>query len=372
VKKSWDLLAIAEALMRSPAAPYHEGFVAATVQTICADLGLELEQDRHGNFLAKLQTDPHTRPLVLAAHMDHPGFEIQKQASASVCKAKFLGGVGDAYFKHGIPVLLHPGKIPGKLRKNVSLKNRLFEIESEFPLLDPPEFAVWDLEEFRFEAGLIHGRVCDDLIGVAAALSAMGQLKRSRKKVNVIAAITRAEEVGFHGALALADSGKIPKRALLISLETSRELPPVKMGDGVIVRVGDRSSIFDSAGSRFLTEAGNKLAKRRKSFKLQRALMSGGSCEGTAYQELGFQTAAVCVALGNYHNCGPNEQIAAEFVSYFDAMSMTELLAAAAVEMPRFDLHAGKLTERIEKLRKEALAELPKRPLMPTMVENED
>jgi hypothetical protein len=37
-------------------------------------------------------------------------------------------------------------------------------------------------------------------------------------------------------------------------LETSRELPGVKMGGGVILRVGDKASIFDSEATRFLAE----------------------------------------------------------------------------------------------------------------------
>ena len=56
----------------------------------------------------------------------------------------------------------------------------------------------------------------------------------------------RAEEIGFHGALAVAAKRGVPKNSLIVSLETSRELPGVKMGQGVILRVGDRTSIFDS------------------------------------------------------------------------------------------------------------------------------
>ncbi|MGV3772604.1 MAG: hypothetical protein ACO1QB_06860, partial [Verrucomicrobiales bacterium] len=175
--------------------------------------------------------------------------------------------------------------------------------------------------------------------------------------------------VGFHGALALAKSRKLPKSGLIISLETSREMPPVKMGEGVIIRVGDRSSIFDSCGSRFLVETGNALAKKAKTFKFQRALMSGGTCEATAYQEYGYQTAAVCVALGNYHNCGPDEQIGAEFVSYSDAMNMVRILTAAAVAMPELSSLTGRLPARMESLAKEGVKALIDRPLIPTEVE---
>src|SRR5205814_3855018 len=109
-------------------------------------------------------------------------------------------------------------------------------------------------EDFAVRKGRIYGRACDDLVGVAAALATVIELKKSRARVNAIAAISRAEEVGFHGALALSRSRLLPKNALIISLETSRELPGVKMGKGVILRVGDRTSIFDSEAMRFLGE----------------------------------------------------------------------------------------------------------------------
>src|SRR5262249_13137423 len=134
--------------------------------------------------------------------------------------------------------------------------------------------------------------------------------------------ISRAEEIGFRGALAVAAGRVLPKNALVISLETSRELPGVRMGGGVILRVGDRTSIFDSEATRFLAEAAGELKSAKKNFQFQRALMSGGTCEATAYQEFGFQTAAVCVALGNYHNCAERNRIAEEYISIADALSM--------------------------------------------------
>src|SRR5947199_7447198 len=113
------------------------------------------------------------------------------------------------------------------------------------------------------------------------------------------------------------------------------------MEQGVILRVGDRTSIFDSEAMRFLAEVAAGLKSQNKKFQFQRALMSGGTCEATAYQEFGFETAAVCVALGNYHNCAERNRIAAEFVSISDALSMVELLAAAAKQMPQYSQFIG-------------------------------
>src|SRR3569833_1515957 len=178
--------------------------------------------------------------------------------------------------------------------------------------------------------------------------------------MNVIGVSARAEEIGFLGAMTVASANVLPKDSLVVSLETSRELPGVKMDQGVILRVGDSTSIFDSRAMRFLAEVAAELKTKNKKFQFQRALMSGGTCEATAYQEFGFQTAAVCVALGNYHNCGEGKRIAAEFVSLTDALSMVELLATAAKQMPRLPKLIGKLPKRLQTMLREAQPRLLK------------
>jgi endoglucanase len=351
------LIQIAERLMRCPAAPYHEQATAAEVMRIGAEHGLACEFDRFGNILARVRRGAPGQPLILAAHLDHPGFVIRKRLDPGRWRAEFLGGVGDAWFKPGVRLRIMPGSHPAVLRERLSPKKKIFAIESSAPRA---EFAVWDLPEFQRARGLLTGRVCDDLIGVACILAALAELKASRAPVDVIGAFSRAEEVGFHGALALAKSGALPKDSLLISLETSRELPPVKIGEGVIVRVGDRASTFDSAGTRYLVEVAGRLAKKSPAFRVQRALMQGGTCEATAYQEYGYRCAAVCVALGNYHNCGADEKVGAEFVSEKDAIAMASLMIAAAQEMRSFKVLSTRLNRRLERLASEARRRLRK------------
>lgn len=353
------LLAMAGRLMKHPAAPYHEAAVCDEIRDICSENCLDFELDRFGNVLVRLRTGDALRPLVLAAHMDHPGFEVLRKTTDRSWLARFLGGVPDQYFRPGTPLRLMPGAIAAKLGRRKD-KDKIFETSVASRIAAEPVFAVWELDDFSVRGWRIHGRSCDDLIGVACILTALIELKRSRAKVNVIGAISRAEEVGFHGALALAASHSLPKNALIVSLETSRELPGVTMGEGVIIRVGDRTSIFDSDGTRFLSEVANQLETANKGFQFQRALMSGGTCEATAYQEFGYQSAAVCVALGNYHNCANRNRIEAEFVNIADARGMVELLAAASCQMKSYPKFVNKLRERLKKMTREAEKKLRK------------
>lgn len=346
--------------MRQPAAPYHEHGTRSAVESICADHDLECRRDRWGNLLVGWRTAPKLRPLVLVAHLDHPGFEIQQRLGPKRWRARFLGGVGDMYFRKGVPVRLMPGGTAARLGKRIGKAKEFELIASAAPAVSP-QFAVWELEDFTLRRGRIHGRACDDLIGVASILATIIELKRRRVKTHVLGLITRAEEVGFQGALVAAASKQLPPEALVVSLETSREMPPVKMGRGVILRVGDRASIFDSRATRFLAEVAGAEQKRNPAFRFQRALMSGGTCEATAFQEHGYQTAALCVALGNYHNCAPRNRIAAEYVSLADAHGMVRLLVCAARRLADFAALTSKLPARLRQLEREGRAALRKR-----------
>jgi putative aminopeptidase FrvX len=351
--KTPDVCEIAGRLMRQPAVPYHEQGVRSAVEKICSENALRFERDRFGNVIVELQTAPARRPFVLAAHMDHPGFEIVRRIGPGRWKARFLGNVPDPYFRRGFPLRLMPGSTAARLGRKIGARHE-FEIRSSVASEVRPAFVVWELEDFAIRRGLIHARACDDLGGVATILAVLIKLKRERARVNVIGVISRAEEVGFQGALTVAASSRLSEKSLVVSLETSRELPPARMGEGVIIRVGDRTSIFDAAATRFLTEVAAARKKTQESFRFQRALMYGGTCEATAYQEFGFQTAAVCVALGNYHNCGPRNRIAAEYVSIEDLNSMVDLLAAAARAVPDYQRFTRKLPVRLRALLAEA------------------
>ncbi len=288
--------------------------------------------------------------------MDHPGFEIVRPLGSRRWVARFNGGVPDDYFHPGIPVRLLPGVIPARLGRRLGTGKQFEVIASRIDLSHQPhpKFAVWELEDFAVRKGRIHGRSCEDLVGVASVLATMIELKRARARAHVIGVISRAEEIGFQGALTVADAKLLPMNSLIVSLETSKELPPTKMSGGVILRVGDRSSIFDSAGMRFLGEVAADLQEKDKRFQFQRALMFGGTCEATAFQEFGYQAAAVCVALGNYHNCHPQGRIAAEYVSLSDACGMVQLLVTAALHMRAYDRITAKLPRRLHALLKEA------------------
>jgi endoglucanase len=344
-----EFKSLSRRLVSLPTAPFFEHAIAEEVARLCVEQGLPLVRDRFGNLLIHLNKNGRVRPLVLAAHMDHPGFEIERTLGPNRWLARFRGNVAPACFREGLRVRLMPQDHPARLVR-FDLGKQEFQLAAARPPPEEPRFAVWDVEGFAVRDGRIIARACDDLIGVATVLQVLTQLKRDQARVNVIGVLSRAEEVGFHGALALAAARGLPRDSLVVSLETSRELPGAKMGSGVVIRVGDKASTFDSSATRYLTEVASELGRDRPRFQFQRALMSGGTCEATAYQEFGYQCSAVCVALGNYHNCAPRDQIRAEYVSLADACSMADLLGAAANRMPEFSNLVKRLPDRLASL----------------------
>jgi putative aminopeptidase FrvX len=130
----------------------------------------------------------------------------------------------------------------------------------------------------------------------------------------------------------------------VISLETSSELPSAKMGAGPIVRVGDRTSVFDPAVTAELLEAAEQAG-----ITVQRCLMSGGTCEATAFQLYGVRAGALCVALGNYHNRGADLRIEQEVVSVADFAGLTALCVALARGETAGGNAISRLRERLER-----------------------
>ena len=164
-------------------------------------------------------------------------------------------------------------------------------------------FAMWGFPAWSVDDGRIVARVCDDLLGAAAALCMLLELAdRQPPGVAVWGLFTRAEEIGFLGALEAIRHRVVPTGASVVSLECSSALAGAPQGDGVIVRVGDRMSVFDPGLTAALGAAAGRLAESDPSFRWQRKLMDGGACEATAFCAAGYRASGLALPLGGYHN----------------------------------------------------------------------
>jgi len=342
------LLDLTRSILAQPTAPFHEDAVRAEILIQLAQIpSVHVEQDDFGNVIARYDGCSGHAEYAFAAHMDHPAYVFRTTGSTGDTGMEENETAGIAQSPSSSPVL---PVSPVVFARDGGGWEFLGGVPEAYRAKNPPTrdfgaFAMWDLPTCEVKDGRIHSRACDDLIGCIAILALFHELDRTKAMPTVYGLFTRAEEVGFVGAIHLAKTGRVPKDVTIVSLECSSEKSPGagKMGDGPIIRVGDRTSIFDDAATAALTKAATDAKLPH-----QRCLMSGGTCEATAYQLYGYRTAALCVALGNYHNCGPDETIAPEFVAVDDVAGMIALMHAATTNESPADPRAA-LRERLEK-----------------------
>lgn len=328
------------ALLEPPTAPYAEDGPHAAVRAfVAARPELELVVDEHANVIvrwpgARSAKRSKTKTLAYSAHLDHPGF-LYAGKRRGAHEATFHGGVPARYFP-GAPVRFfdpETGAPIATARVRAPVKRGADDVCALDEVVGDPRvgaLGMWDLTPGEVRGTRLHSRVCDDLMGAAAILSTLDWCARTRPAAPLVGLFTRAEETGFVGCLGLARAARLLDGLAIVGLECSPRRATAKVGLGPVVRVGDKQSVFVPWITERLHEAALELQAANPRFLFQRALMDGGSCESTAYNAYGVEAGALCLALGNYHNCGPKDRIAPEFVDWNDHESLIALLIAVA------------------------------------------
>lgn len=322
----------------------------------CKKEGWRCRIDEIGNVIV-LPANPDAQPeIYFSAHMDHPGFIADGPSTAL-----FYGGVELSYFE-GETVRFFDGDQSilatiEKAEQQEGKRSKKIWLKSDAPL-KAGLTGVWDVPGMRLRGDRLHARACDDLGGAVTILTLLQRLADQPNADKVGAFFTSAEECGCHGAKWLCQNNSIPKEALLVSIETSSERFDAKVGDGVVIRVGDRLSIFPPQGTAFLCASAMARKVDDEEFCYLRKLMDGGVCESTIFTRFGLNAAAVCVPLGNYHNRRLRDhKIAMEYVSVSDLINMVKLFEASVDNLdklpqfttpsiPQYERTAGELGEQ--------------------------
>lgn len=333
-------------MLSLPTASFLEGAVLDCIRRRCAKLrGVRVGFDRAGNLLARYQHGRRSpRPLTFTAHTDHPGFAALRMVDGHTLLAAFRGWVEPEYFR-GAKVRFHSGRewVRGRvvevtrtavIRGVAGRRGRPEEVRVR---VAAPVAAgapgMWDLPAARVRGGRVYARACDDLAGCAGLVTLLERLSATGARADILCLFTRAEEVGFVGAMAAARLGSIPRGSPVIAIETSRMGPHAPPGAGPILRVGDRASVFTPALTAYCERVARDLAQRRRGFVFQRKLMDGGTCESTAYLAYGYPASGICLALGNYHNMDVRRRrIASEYIDLRDWRRMVEWFEALALD----------------------------------------
>ena len=366
---------ILERLLRCPTAPFHEGYVLGEIRALARRYGLPITEDAFGNLRVDHPGKTSGAPLLLVAHTDHPAFLVT-ELRGKRARGTWWGGVLPAYFK-GAKTRLHPycaalkpeeacamavrGRVTSvKLDEN---KRRVVEVALQLESAPDKNFewiGGWDLPELRRRGNRIVSRHIDDLVGAALALSTLASLRGKKLKAPVAALFTRAEEDGFHGALAATTDGLVPEGALALSIESSSQRAGAHLGKGPVLRQGDAAGVFDSRATRWIEEQAATLSKK-KGLAFQKRVMDGGTCEATAFGALGYASCGLALPLAGYHNMGANTRIVAEQVDASDAAAALTLLQHLAKNWTGELPAKTKLSAMLAKRRKESVRALKKR-----------
>jgi endoglucanase len=324
--------------------------------------GIGVKKDKFGNLLLTQTRKSSKKPIYITAHLDHPAFVVRKQIDEQHLELEFRGGVHDAYFV-GSKIEVFDNEDNGYVGKVQSLDSKAKPFKIVVVKLQKPvagillknDIARWHFKPPAVKNGLLHAPACDDLAGVAAAICALDKIKKLPALGNVGVLLTRAEEIGFVGAIAAAKHRSVTKTSRLLCLETSRTFPESPIGGGPILRVGDKTSVFGPE----LTNAATEIMNAQKNFSWQRKLMPGGTCESTAFCNFGYLSTCLCLALGNYHNMKDIDgvlqknkpaKVAPEVISVNDFHGLVEMLKIICrdLDKPRKDTLRRALDARLK------------------------
>lgn len=315
--------------------PTASGLEGAVVDWARAWVGrradLRFSEDGGGNLLITQKRRGDRDPVLAVAHMDHPAFVVTEVSGAEAA-FEFRGGVRAEYFD-GAPVEFVTGPATAGRVSSFEPASRSGVIRTSGTSPRAGDIARWKVPSRQREGHLL-APACDDLAGCAAALAALDRARHRPDLGHFGVLLTRAEEMGFVGALFAAKTGAIPSGARILSIETSRSSPEAPIGGGPVIRVGDAATVFDH-------DLTNRVsgAVAASGIRHQRKLMAGGVCEATAFGAFGYRATGLCLPLGNYHNMGNLDEVEAgrgkarpmlEEVSLADFHGLVDLLLVAA------------------------------------------
>jgi putative aminopeptidase FrvX len=332
-----EVLSILRRIASPPTAPYHEWGVLDAIRGELEGGGLRTTTDAFGQLHARGSAGAAKRALVLAAHTDHPAFEVIA-ASGKAGKVRVLGGFRQRVFPADVAVTVHDDAggegfaavltEPVTDVEPVHNSTTVCRIRADRPLAIG-QFAVLDLPSADVAGDEISMRAADDLAGCALIVCVLLALRDERAPHDVHAIFTRAEETGLYGARLAAEDGLIPRDAYVVSVEASRALPGAEAGRGIVVRAGDYHNTFSNDAERYLRVARERLAERN--VQTQRALLVGGTCEASSFVRLGWTATGIALPNVNYHNAGPDGGFAPEIVRLGDLVSGISLGVEAAL-----------------------------------------
>lgn len=242
--------------------------------------------DRMGNFVFKLAPkvySAHTKKIMISAHMDEVGMMITDIDGDGYLKFDTLGGIDERVLcGRNVVIGDENKKINGVIaskaihhqsaeerKKATKVSDMYIDIgatskEEAEKYVDIGDFATFDSDFVLFGKNerLVKSKALDDRLGCAVMLEVMKLLAESENENSneLYFCFTVREEVGLSGAQTVAQVIK-PDYAIVLETtaiadidDVSPELRVADIGEGGVVSVMDRSTIYNQKLVSYLLE----------------------------------------------------------------------------------------------------------------------
>lgn len=294
------------------------------------DLNVQKKIDRMGNLIVRMQLgnlqSPDRSCVMVSAHMDEVGFMINCIKSDGYLGFDTVGGISPSVLAgRRVKVRTQNGDLAGVIaskaihhkdkkerKKTVAVDKLYIDIGAEGSddakeRVRIGDFAVFDSQTYEFGDKLIKAKALDDRMGCAAMIEVIRELVKAPINANadVYFCFTVREEIGLSGAKTAAFS---IRPDIAVVLETTAiadvlDVPPservAEVGDGVVVSVMDRSTVYDKE----LVGKAMELSSSRGIKAQLKRYVSGGNDAGHIHKTAdGARTLALSVPTRYLHS----------------------------------------------------------------------
>ncbi len=251
-----------------------------------------------GNLVATYRGVSGDKKLMLSAHADEVGFMISEIEDSGMLRFSCVGGIDNSVLL-GKRVLIGDMRVRGVISStpfHLTEKDKRYDVPSDSSLyidigadsrrsaegcVSLGDFAVFDSPFYELGDYKIKGKALDDRAGAFVAIELLRRLYNEgvRPDFDLVFAFTVREELGYSGALAVADREK-PDMAIVLETTAIADLSDVpqhkrvaEQGEGAVISVLDRSSIYP----RDAVEYAMSSAERYKIKAQLKKFISGGN-----------------------------------------------------------------------------------------------
>jgi tetrahedral aminopeptidase len=265
-------LKILEALCNACAVSGDEGQVRRIVLKELEGHADDIQVDALGNVLVRRRGSGTKRlRVMLTAHMDEVGLMVVGDDGDGLFRFEIVGSI-DLRQLPGKAVLIGKENLPGVIGARPIHLTTAEELKHKIPLEDlridigpgggevkPGDRAAF-ATRFQRNGPVLIAKALDDRLGVATLLEV---IKNTPPNIDLLAAFTVQEEIGFRGAKVAAYALE-PDLGLALDATPANDLPDwegeenvaynTKLGLGPAIYIGDRDTLSDPRLVRWMTD----------------------------------------------------------------------------------------------------------------------